>query len=76
MDIQKRETLPLTYQPIFDTTTGHKREVQSYQKISEALSLNADEIIFLSDVQQELDAAKKAGMKTTQLVRPRYQAYR
>ena len=54
----------------FDTTTGHKRTVNSYKKISEALSLNAGEIIFLSDVQQELDAAKQAGMKTTQLVRP------
>ncbi len=54
----------------FDTTTGHKRATTSYQKIAASLSLEAKEILFLSDVEQELDAAKAAGMRTTQLVRP------
>ena len=53
----------------FDTGVGHKREVESYKKISEALKLPASEILFLSDIKEELDAAKSAGMKTIQLVR-------
>lgn len=53
----------------FDTGVGHKREVESYKKISEALKLPPSEILFLSDIKEELDAARTAGMKTIQLVR-------
>jgi enolase-phosphatase E1 len=53
----------------FDTTTGPKREPSSYQKIASELSLPAANILFLSDVQSELDAARNAGMQTTQLLR-------
>lgn len=54
----------------FDTTTGHKREAASYQKIAAALEYKPQEILFLSDVEAELDAAKEAGMSVVQLVRP------
>ncbi len=54
----------------FDTRTGHKREVDSYRKIREKLNLPAADILFLSDVPAELDAAREAGLQTTQLVRP------
>jgi enolase-phosphatase E1 len=53
----------------FDTTTGPKRESLSYKKIASELSLPAANILFLSDVQSELDAARNAGMQTTQLLR-------
>lgn len=53
----------------FDTRTGHKREVQSYQAIVTELNLPADSILFLSDIVEELDAASQAGMQTLQLVR-------
>ncbi len=53
----------------FDTRVGHKKEADSYQHIVEALGLPAGDILFLSDVAEELDAAAKAGMQTTQLVR-------
>lgn len=53
----------------FDTAVGHKREVNSYKNIAEELKLPAEEILFLSDIKEELDAAKSAGMKTIQLVR-------
>ncbi|WP_034727414.1 acireductone synthase [Bacteriovorax sp. BSW11_IV] len=53
----------------FDTLVGHKREVQSYLNIAKELGLNPNEILFLSDIKEELDAAKDAGMMTTQLVR-------
>lgn len=54
----------------FDTAVGHKREVKSYEHICTALGLPAGEILFLSDVPEELDAAKAAGMQTIQLLRP------
>ncbi len=53
----------------FDTKVGHKREITSYQTISKELGLHSSDILFLSDIKEELDAAKEAGMKTTQLVR-------
>ena len=53
----------------FDTKVGHKREVESYQNIAKELELEPYEILFLSDIKEELDAARNAGMKTTQLVR-------
>ncbi len=54
----------------FDTKIGHKKEVQSYQNIQKTLAIPAGEILFLSDVEAELDAAQAADMNTIQLVRP------
>ena len=54
----------------FDTGTGAKAETQSYGKITAALGVPAQEIIFLSDVARELDAAKQAGMLVLLCVRP------
>lgn len=53
----------------FDTATGGKREAGSYRAIAESIGLQAEEILFLSDVVEELDAAREAGMATVQLVR-------
>lgn len=53
----------------FDTRVGAKREVTSYRAIAHQIGLPADEILFLSDIVEELDAAKDAGMTTLQLVR-------
>jgi enolase-phosphatase E1 len=54
----------------FDTAVGHKREMNSYRNIQKALGLPANAILFLSDVPEELDAAKEAGMQCLQLLRP------
>jgi enolase-phosphatase E1 len=54
----------------YDTTTGPKREVQSYRAITSDTGLAPDQILFLSDVPAELDAAAAAGMKTALVVRP------
>jgi enolase-phosphatase E1 len=48
----------------FDTEVGGKREAASYARIVEAIGLPADEIVFLSDVAEELDAAREAGVGT------------
>ena len=54
----------------FDTRIGAKREPDSYDSIAIALSMPAAELLFLSDVEAELDAAQAAGLCTCQLVRP------
>ncbi|MBC7660406.1 MAG: acireductone synthase [Chitinophagaceae bacterium] len=53
----------------FDTEIGHKRQTSSYRTIVNRLDLEADSILFLSDIKEELDAAAEAGMKTCQLLR-------
>jgi enolase-phosphatase E1 len=54
----------------FDTTTGGKREAASYMSIAESIGLPPGDVLFLSDVTEELDAAAATGMRTTWLVRP------
>ena len=53
----------------FDTTIGNKREAEAYRKIAAAIGLPPVEILFLSDIREELDAARAAGMQTLWLVR-------
>lgn len=53
----------------FDTGTGAKREAQSYRRIADAIGIEAGDILFLSDVAEELDAAAAAGMRTTLVAR-------
>jgi enolase-phosphatase E1 len=53
----------------FDTTTGPKNAPGSYLQIAEALALEAPNILFISDVTKELDAARDAGMQTALCVR-------
>ena len=53
----------------FDTAIGHKREAESYRAIAAAIAHPPQEILFLSDIGAELDAARAAGMQTVWLVR-------
>ena len=53
----------------FDTTVGAKNDPAAYRKIVGTIGLTPGEILFLSDVKEELDAARQAGMKTAWLVR-------
>ena len=57
------------FRDYFDTHIGAKREAESYRAIARALRVNAGEILFLSDIVAELDAAAAAGMQTCLLVR-------
>lgn len=54
----------------FDTRMGHKKEAPSYARIQQEIGMPAGEILFLSDVPAELDAAAAAGFQTLQLLRP------
>ena len=53
----------------FDTNIGSKRETTAYRHIAEAAKLPPGEILFLSDISEELDAAQAAGINTCWLVR-------
>jgi enolase-phosphatase E1 len=54
----------------FDTTTGAKVSAASYQSIAAQIGAPAAEVLFVSDVAAELDAARAAGMTTALCVRP------
>ncbi len=53
----------------FDTTTGPKTAPESYARIAAALGRLPSEVLFLSDIGAELDAALAAGMQTALCVR-------
>jgi enolase-phosphatase E1 len=53
----------------FDTEMGAKRDPESYRRITDAIDEKASDIIFLSDIVEELDAAREAGMDTALLDR-------
>ena len=53
----------------FDTEMGAKRDPESYRRITAAIEENPSDIIFLSDIVEELDAAREAGMDTVLLDR-------
>lgn len=70
---QDGNLLPL-FKGHFDTLVGGKRETQSYLNILADLQknhagLHANNVLFLSDIKEELDAAKEAGMQTVWLLR-------
>lgn len=48
----------------FDTTIGFKTDPESYRRIAERLVRPPAEILFVSDVAAELDAARTAGVQT------------
>jgi enolase-phosphatase E1 len=53
----------------FDTTTGGKREAESYRAIAARIGVAPADIVFLSDVEAELEAAEQAGLRTVWLTR-------
>ena len=53
----------------FDTTSGAKQSVASYQRILQQMGLPPEQVLFLSDIEGELDAARQAGLRTAWLVR-------
>jgi len=54
----------------FDTHVGKKSEAESYRKIAERLNARSEEVLFISDVVAELEAASEAGMQTLLSIRP------
>jgi enolase-phosphatase E1 len=53
----------------FDTRIGGKRDADSYARIAHTLKIQPLDILFLSDIAEELDAAAQAGFQVIQVVR-------
>jgi 2,3-diketo-5-methylthio-1-phosphopentane phosphatase len=66
----KHGDLTSLFEGFHDTTTGPKQETAAYVAIAGALDLAPHQVLFLSDVVRELDAASTAGMKTGLMLRP------
>jgi len=62
--------LLLHFRGHYDTTIGSKKDAESYRKIAAEFKLAASQILFLSDIAAELDAARTAGFQTALVVRP------
>jgi len=54
----------------YDTTYGKKQEIESYRRIASEIQLPPNQILFLSDVAEEIVAALQAGMQSVAVVRP------
>ena len=54
----------------YDTTIGGKKESASYKRVADDWGLPVEEILFISDIAEELLAAKAAGLNTLASVRP------
>lgn len=54
----------------YDTTSGGKKERDSYLRIAEDWQLDPSTILFVSDIAEELQAAQQAGLQTRASVRP------
>ncbi len=54
----------------FDTTTGSKGDPQSYETIAGTIGVKAPDMLFISDVTVELNAAVQAGMQVLLAQRP------
>jgi len=54
----------------FDTTLGPKVSENSYRRIAEEFHVKPSQVLFISDMSVELDAAKNGGMQTLLCVRP------
>lgn len=62
------DLLPL-FSGHFDTTSGGKRDAASYARIARELDTHPSDIVFLSDVPEELDAAAESGLQTVWVIR-------
>ena len=54
----------------FDTTTGPKKEPESYRTIAATMATPPQQVLFVSDISAELDAALAADMRTALCIRP------
>jgi enolase-phosphatase E1 len=59
-----------SFQGHYDTAMGSKREVDSYRRILDDAGVAPQAMLFLSDVVDELDAARQAGVATGLCLRP------
>jgi enolase-phosphatase E1 len=66
------DLMPLIDQ-YFDLEVGGKREADSYRQIAGRLGQKPESVFFLSDVVNELEAAREAGMNAALVVRAKHE---
>jgi enolase-phosphatase E1 len=54
----------------YDTTSGSKKEAESYLTIAKDIGLPPEQIVFFTDVYAEIQAASQAGMQVVACLRP------
>lgn len=54
----------------YDTTIGGKKDSESYRKIAAEIGVKPSEILFVSDLEGELEAAQLAGVQVAAAIRP------
>lgn len=54
----------------YDTNMGHKKEVESYRNIIADWGMPSESVLFISDIPDELTAAKEAGLQVRLSLRP------
>jgi len=64
-----RDLLPYI-SAFFDTSVGPKRSVTSYTRIASEFQVPPEQMLFVSDAPEELNAAQDAGMQIALAVRP------
>ncbi|KXV78980.1 acireductone synthase [Acetobacter cerevisiae] len=66
---QQGDVTPL-FSRFFDLRVGGKKDAKSYRNILLETGWKPEDVLFLSDVTAELDAAADAGLQVCQIVRP------
>lgn len=54
----------------YDTTIGGKKDSESYQKIAADIGVKPADVLFVSDLEGELEAARAAGVQVASAIRP------
>jgi enolase-phosphatase E1 len=54
----------------YDTTIGGKKDSASYQKIAADIGVKPADVLFVSDLEGELEAARAAGVQVAAAIRP------
>ncbi len=65
---EKGDLTPL-FDNYFDLSTGSKKDMASFQKIAQKINIAPEEIVFLSDIEEELTAAAQAKFLVFQVLR-------
>lgn len=66
---EQGDVTPL-FSRFFDLRVGGKKEAESYRAILRETGWQDEDVLFLSDVTAELEAAAEAGLRVCQIVRP------
>jgi len=62
--------LRLMFAGYFDTALGNRQSMEAYRNMAAGVALEPARVVYVSDTETELDAARGAGMYTVRMARP------